>query len=99
MGKIRKKMRDEVGGLMYTCPHMSKYSNFGNHEGKIAVKYAKNQKKMRDEVEGLMYTRSVRTFPNIVTLEIRDYKSSEFTKRLVYYPLIQGFFQRSNAEI
>jgi hypothetical protein len=27
------------------------------------------------------------------------YESSEFTKRLVYYPLIRGFFQRGNAEI
>jgi hypothetical protein len=36
------------------CAHMSKYSNIGNHEEKIVVKYAKNQKKMRDEVGGLM---------------------------------------------
>jgi hypothetical protein len=35
------------------CAHISKYSNIGNHEGKIAVKYAKDQKKMRDEVGGL----------------------------------------------
>jgi len=28
-----------------------------------------------------------------------DYESSEFTKRLVYFPWIRGFFQRGNAEI
>ena len=27
------------------------------------------------------------------------YESSEFTKRLVYYPGYRGFFQRSNAEL
>jgi hypothetical protein len=52
--------------------HMSKYSNIGNHEEKIDVKYAKNRKKMRDKVGVLMCTWSVRTFPNIVTLAIRD---------------------------
>jgi hypothetical protein len=52
--------------------HISKYGNIGNHVGKIPVKSPKNQKKIRDEVGRLMYTRSVRTFPNIVILAIRD---------------------------
>jgi hypothetical protein len=66
-------MRDEVGGLMYmVCAHMSKYSNIGNHEEKIVVKYAKNQEKMRDKIGGLMCIWSVHTFPNIVTLTLKD---------------------------
>jgi hypothetical protein len=66
-------MKDEVGRLVYmVCAHISKYRNIDNHEGKIAVKYAKKSEKMRDEVGGLMCTWCVPTFPNIVTLAIRD---------------------------
>jgi hypothetical protein len=54
------------------CAHISKYSNIDNHKVKIAVKYAKNQKKKRDEVGGLIHTWSVHTFPNMVTLAIKD---------------------------
>jgi hypothetical protein len=43
-------------GIYMVCAHGSTYGHIGNHEGKIAVKYAKNQKQMRDEVGGLMYT-------------------------------------------
>jgi hypothetical protein len=49
----QKKIRDEVGGLVYTWSvHISKYGNIGNHQVKVAVKYTKkNQKKMRDRLE------------------------------------------------
>jgi hypothetical protein len=53
------------------CAHISKYIDIGNHLGIIAVKYAKKSEKMKD-IGRLMYTWSVRTFPNIVTLAIRD---------------------------
>jgi hypothetical protein len=54
---VEKNERCHPSADIYmVCVHISIYGNIGNHEAKVAVKYAKNWKEMGDKVGGLMCT-------------------------------------------